>query len=173
MAAIMTPIKKAVAELTKSLSVPQWILLLLFILYFIFPITFPSPIGQALGSIPGLVFVFCVVVYLFLYCHPVLGIFALLAMYEFYYKNGSSYSPATKKTAFLEYSLPQAVKDEQVARQVEMAEPQPITAPNAPATLEEEIVLQMAPIGHSDIGSYIDTQFKPVSDPVGSASLFV
>jgi len=100
----MPSITKTVSEMMKGMTAPQWILLVLFLVYFVFPVQFPSPIYQAFESIPGMIFVFCVIVYLFLYSNPVLGIFALLAAYEFFYYSTSSYSPATSKTAFLQYA---------------------------------------------------------------------
>ena len=157
----------------KGMSVPQWILLAIFLLYFIFPIRFPSSVYRAFESIPGMIFVFCAIVYLFIYSHPVLGIFALLAAYEFFYHSStSSYSPATPKTTFLEYNPPQVVQQAEVQHQMEIAQPPPITAPNAPLTLEEEMVQEMAPIGQSDISMYVNTRFQPVADSVGSASIY-
>jgi len=168
----MASITKTVSEMMKGMTAPQWILLVVFILYFIFPITFPSSVYRAFESIPGMIFVFCAIVYLFLYSHPVLGIFALLASYEFFYHSYTSYSPSTSQTAFLEYNPPQAIQQVEVQQQMEMAQPPPITAPNAPLTLEEEMVLEMAPIGQSDTSVYINTRFQPVADSVGSASIY-
>jgi hypothetical protein len=169
----MASFVKTVSEIMKGMSIPQWIILAIFILYFIFPITFPSSVYRAFESIPGMIFVFCAIVYLFLYSHPVLGIFALLAAYEFFYHGStSSYSPSTSQTAFLEYNPPQAVQQAEIQHEMEIAQPPPITAPNAPMTLEEEMVQEMAPIGHSDTSTYINTRFQPVADSVGSASIY-
>lgn len=169
----MVSFTKTASEMMKDTSIPQWILLLIFILYFIFPIKFPSSVYRAFESIPGMVFVFCAIVYLFLYTNPVLGIFALLAFYELYYHGStSSYSPSTSQTAFLEYNPPQVVQQAEVEQQMEVAQPPPVTAPNAPMTLEEEIVQEMAPIGQSDTSTYINTRFQPVADSVGSASIY-
>ena len=156
----------------KGMSIPQWILLVVFILYFLFPIQFPTPVYQAFETIPGMLVVFCVIVYIFLYVKPVLGIFALLAAYEFFYRSRTEYSPSTPHTAFLEYNPPQAVQKAIVEKELEVAQPPPVTAPNAPMTLEEEIVQEMAPVGHSDTSTYINTRFQPVADSVGSASVY-
>jgi len=171
----MVSVAKTISEMMKGMTIPQWILLALFILYFIFPLTFPSSVYRAFESIPGMIFVFCAIVYLFLYSHPVLGIFALLAAYEFFYHSStssSSYSPSTSQTAFLEYNPPQVVQQAEIEQEMEMAQPPPITAPNAPMTLEEEMVQEMAPIGHSDTSVYINTRFQPIADSVGSASIY-
>ena len=168
----MVSVAKTVSEMMKGMSIPQWILLVVFILYFIFPITFPTSVYRAFESIPGMIFVFCAIVYLFLYSHPVLGIFALLAAYEFFYHSSLSYSPSTPKTAFLEYNPPQALQQAEILQEMEVAQPPPVTAPNAPLTLEEEMVQEMAPIGHSDTSVYINTRFQPVADSVGSASIY-
>jgi hypothetical protein len=39
-------------------------------------------------------------------------------------------------------------------------------------TLEEEIVDKMAPVGHSDPSVFTDSEFKPVADKVGPASIY-
>jgi hypothetical protein len=170
----MASFTKIVSQIVKGLSVPQWILLAVFIFYFIFPITFPRPVYLALESIPGIILVFCVIVYLFIYSHPVLGIFALLAAYEFFYHSSiaSSYSPSTSKTAFLEYTPPEVVKTAEIQQTLEVAQSLPVTAPNVPMTLEEEVVQQMAPVGQSDTSVYVNTRFQPVADSVGTASMY-
>jgi hypothetical protein len=164
----------------KGMSTPQWILFAIFIIYFIFPMQFPSEVYQALESIPGMIFVFCFIVYLFLYSHPVLGIFALLAAYEFFYYSTSSYSPSTRKTAFLEYAPKQAARDIpreypvqiQQFTESEYLEPEQSQTQSQPS-LEEEMVQNMAPVINQDTNIYINTRFQPVADSVGSASIYV
>jgi hypothetical protein len=180
----MPSIIKTVSEMMKGMTAPQWILLVLFLIYFVFPVQFPSPIYQAFESIPGMIFVFCVIVYLFLYSHPVLGIFALLAAYEFFYYSTSSYSPATSKTAFLQYA-PQPVTREIQPNElspvlalpppisIDVSESQiPIQSQQPQQTLEEEMVQNMAPVNPQDTSVYVNTRFQPVADSVGNASMY-
>ena len=176
----MASIIQTVSEMMKGMSTPQWILFAIFIIYFIFPRQFPSVVYQALESIPGMIFVFCFIVYLFLYSHPVLGIFALLAAYEFFYYSTSSYSPSTRKTAFLEYAPKQAAKtipreypvQIQQFTETEYLEPEQ-SQTQTQSTLEEEMVQNMAPVINQDTNVYINTRFQPVADSVGSASIYV
>ena len=176
----MASIIQTVSEMMKGMSTPQWILFAIFIIYFIFPMQFPSEVYQALESIPGMIFVFCFIVYLFLYSHPVLGIFALLAAYEFFYYSTSSYSPSTRKTAFLEYAPKQAAKtipreypvQIQQFTESEYLEPEQSQTQSQPS-LEEEMVQNMAPVINQDTNVYINTRFQPVADSVGSASIYV
>ena len=176
----MASIIQTVSEMMKGMSTPQWILFAIFIIYFIFPMQFPSEVYQALESIPGMIFVFCFIVYLFLYSHPVLGIFALLAAYEFFYYSTSSYSPSTRKTAFLEYAPKQAAKtipreypvQIQQFTETEYLEPEQSQTQSQPS-LEEEMVQNMAPVINQDTNVYINTRFQPVADSVGSASIYV
>ena len=176
----MASIIQTVSEMMKGMSTPQWILFAIFIIYFIFPMQFPSEVYQALESIPGMIFVFCFIVYLFLYSHPVLGIFALLAAYEFFYYSTSSYSPSTRKTAFLEYAPKQAAKtipreypvQIQQFTETEYLEPEQ-SQTQSQSTLEEEMVQNMAPVINQDTNVYINTRFQPVADSVGSASIYV
>jgi hypothetical protein len=174
----MVSVAKTISEMMNGMDIPQLILLAVFIVYFVFPITFPSSVYRAFESIPGMIFVFCAIVYLFLYSHPVLGIFALLAAYEFFYHSSQSYSPSTPKTAFLEYNhqplQQEEIQQEEILQEIEFVQPPslPITVPSASMTLEEEMVQEMAPIGYSDTSTYINTRFQPVAHSVGSASIY-
>ena len=192
----MASITKNVSELMKGMTIPEWILLFLFIIYFVFPIRFPSSVYLAFESIPGMIFVFCFIIYLFLYTHPILGIFALLAAYEFFYQSTSSYSPSTRNTAFLEYkhsgvtkeilqpventmmnlsevieNAPQTIESvpEMIKNQIEHEIPG-VHFKNNDMTLEEEMIQQMAP--SQPPNSYVETRFQPVSHSIGSASIF-
>jgi hypothetical protein len=172
----MASITKTVSEMMKGMTAPQWILLVLFLVYFVFPVQFPSPIYQAFESIPGMIFVFCVIVYLFLYSNPVLGIFALLAAYEFFYYSTSSYSPATSKTAFLQYApQPTTTREIQPTEIPGIMETQVIPPTQNPTrlTLEEEMVQSMAPMHNQEANIYVDTRFQPVANSVGGASMYV
>lgn len=180
----MASITKTVSEMMKGMSAPQWILFTIFILYFIFPVKLPSQVYQAFESVPGMIFVFCFIVYLFLYSHPVLGIFALLAAYEFFYHSDSSYSPSTRKTAFLEYAPKPVMKEISPilfqSQSQDLFETPPTIYPqpqgedssSSKITLEEEMVEIMAPVENRDANVYINTRFQPVADSVGSASLY-
>ena len=44
--------------------------------------------------------------------------------------------------------------------------------PEKKETLEEEMVDKMAPVGKSDMISYVTTTFSPVAEEVGSASKY-
>ena len=39
-------------------------------------------------------------------------------------------------------------------------------------TLEEEVIDKLAPIGRSDIASYVSTSFSPIAEDVGTASKY-
>lgn len=192
----MASIMKNVSELMKGMTVPEWILLIVFIIYFVFPVQLPSSVYLAFESIPGMIFVFCFIIYLFLYSHPVLGIFALLAAYEFFYQSTSSYSPSTRKTAFLEYphigvtkeilqpventmidlshtleNVPQTIESvpEMIKNQIEHEIPG-VHFKNNDMTLEEEMIQQMAPAQLNN--KYVNTNFQPVIHSIGSSSVY-
>lgn len=165
-----------IKDIFKSFTKYQWFLLVLFIVYFIFPFRFPEPISQALSSMIGMVFIFCMVTYFFFYSHPILGVFSVLAFYEFFRKNASSPAIQYGRYPYVQYSSEQ------------LRAPNPMQELMLPVTSVEKVtsdlsaddsvpfevlmVDQMAPIGQSDNAKYVESTYKPVANPLGSASMF-
>jgi glucan phosphoethanolaminetransferase (alkaline phosphatase superfamily) len=167
---------KQIQEIFKSFTKYQWFLLILFIVYFIFPIRFPDQISQALSSMLGLVFIFCMVTYFFFYSHPILGVFSVLAFYEFFRKNGQSPVNQYGRFPYVQYSSEQKIASNPLHdlmlpdTGVEKVTSHLPTDDSIP--LEVLMVDQMAPIGQSDPSSYVESNYKPVADPLSSASMF-
>jgi hypothetical protein len=158
----MASITTSVNKLFKGMCVYELVALAIFAIYFIFPFQLPKPVHQAFESIPGVIFLFCAIVYLFIYVNPVLGIFSILAVYEMMRKSTTYSIP---KQSVLDY-IPAV--DTPVYSKFTTVEP----PASVHSTLEESIVGLMAPVGHSDVGGYVDVPFRPIAESVGSASLF-
>ncbi len=156
-------------NLVKSASPLEIGLFILFVLYIVLPIHTPSSLAPLIDSPGGIIGIFAVTLYLFLYTNPILGILYIFVAYELLRRSGSvvigsavfggaANGPAGQ-TAYIEYS------PSQHKRNADLQQMNPETS----ASLEEVIVEKMAPVGHSDQSSYVNSTFKPVSENVHGA----
>lgn len=142
----------------KSLSPLEIVLLVVFVLFIIFPFKMPLMFANILDSPLGFLSLFIVTLYLFSYVNPVLGIIFIFVAYELVRRS----SEITGKTAMIQYSPSQNNKDKELE---EMNPPRDIT-------LEEEVIRIMAPAQMDFIKSDSGSNFKPVMDSLVGASLF-
>jgi hypothetical protein len=146
-----------IPEVFKSLSKLEIALLIVFIMYIVLPISTPTFLSGTIDSPLGMLTIFLVTLYLFFYTNPVLAIVYVFVAYELLRRS----SMVTGRVAMIQYTPSQAKRDIQMK------------AMNPPQvdTLEEQVIQQMAPIGHSDPSTYVMSSYKPVAEDVGSASL--
>jgi len=132
------------------------ILFILFVFYLVFQVKTPAFLAELISSPVGMVVVFVLAVYMFLYTHPILGILSIFVAYEVIRRS----SLITGKVVLAQYTPTQPKIDAE------------LKAMNPPKerTLEEDVVDQMAPIGKSEPAGYVMTSFKPVSEHVHSAA---
>ena len=106
----------------------------------------------------GMISIFCVTLYLFLYTNPVLGILYIFVAYELLRRS----SNVTARSAIIQYVPSQSNKDAELKQM----------NPPVEKTLEEEMVDIRAPIGKSSAVEFVNSDFKPVADKiVNGASL--
>ena len=141
----------------KSFSKIELSLLIVFILYILFPVKTPVPIAPYIDSPLGITSILFVTVYLFFYTKPVLGVIYLLVAYELLRRSTQNSS----RVPLIEWVPSQPIKDIQMAS---------MNVPQS-TTLEEEIVGQRGPIDESRPIMYESTGFKPVAENVNGASL--
>jgi hypothetical protein len=161
-------------KLVKSIKPAEILVLVTFVLYLIFPVTTPSALSPYVESPLGLLVIFCITVALFLYSHPVLGVLYIFVAYTLLRRSALVHN----KTHYVQYTKSDSEKRDQVKKQLEEATP-PVEEPrnadvgaDQPVTLEEEIVMERAPIGRSDPIQYLQSSYKPVSTNVnGTASV--
>jgi c-di-AMP phosphodiesterase-like protein len=128
------------------------IILLTFIL---FPqIKPPFYLVEYINSVFGIFISIICVFIIFLYTNPILGILSIFAFYFLYLR-------ANEKIA--------RVQQTQENTNLELQEMN--KTPNTVDTLEEYIIGIMAPINAPPMNSYYYTQFKPINDPIGLASI--
>jgi hypothetical protein len=141
----------------KSISPVDLVLFVLFALYVIFPMDIPSMVASSINSALGMIVLFCMAVYFFMYRNPLLGVVFIFVAYELIRRS----TAITGRSAIIEYTPSQNKKD---AEMVAMNPPKE-------KTLEEDMVELRAPIGKSAVSEYIDSSYKPIVDKVNGASL--
>ncbi len=137
-------------------------LLIIFVLYIVFPFRTPAGIAGMIDSPLGMIVVFCVTLFLFFYTNPILGILYILVAYELI-RRSSSVGGGSDGTSIVQYVPSQDRKDAE------------LRAMNPPQTktLEEEMVDQRAPLPQvGRVSSNTTSDFKPVTDKtIAGASL--
>jgi len=128
------------------------------ILYIVLPINAPKMICKLIDGPVGMVAVFTIAVYLFLYANPLLAIIFIFAGYELMRRCTAT----TGVTVIMNHTPTQAKKDSSMKKM----------NPDKNTTLEEQVVSQMAPVGVSEPSVFMTTEFSPVADDVGTASMY-
>ena len=141
----------------KKLSQLEMILAVLFVLYVVLPIEMPDMFAQLVDTTLGMVGVFALAVYMFFNVNPVLAVLFVFVAYELLRRSSSK----TGKAVIMKHTPTQQKKDEKMKKM----------NPVKKETLEEEMVDKLAPVGKSDIASYVSTSFSPVAEDVGGASI--
>lgn len=134
-------------------------ILVLFIIYLASDIEMPETIAAYIDSPIGMVVVLLLALFLFMHHNPILGVIGLFVAYEVVRRSARM----NNRVPMMTYVPTQAKKD------TELAEMNPVS----PATLEEEMVAQMAPIGKSSLITYVSSEYKPVAENVHNASMMM
>ena len=149
----------------KSFSTQEIILLIAFIVYLVFPIQTPSFLNGVIDSPIGLVTIFAITVSLFLYSNPILAILYLFVAYELI-RRSSSKNVIVSSSSFKKVDNMPTLNDIDLAKKdVNLNSIMP-----SEATLEEEIVNKMSPIGKSDAIAFTHSSYKPFAESVKGAS---
>jgi len=142
----------------KSFSQIEILLLAFFVIYLILPIQMPDFMSGMIDSPLGMLTIFIITVYLFFNANPILAVVYVFVAYELLRRS----SQHTGRTTIIKYTPSQMKKDSQMKAM----------NPVQKETLEEEVVDKMAPIGHSDMSVYTVSDYKPIAENVGSASMY-
>ena len=144
-------------DFLKSISPLEIILFIVFVVYILFPIQTPDFLIPIMNSSFGLAILLIATLYLFFYTTPILAVLAILVAYEIIRRSNKTQTVHTNNSYIQDYRPPsQEKKDDK------MMEMNPVKV----ETLEEEVVMSMAPIGQSDPSTFIETSYKPVADPL-------
>jgi hypothetical protein len=132
----------------------QLVLGILFIIYLILGYKTPEPFASMIDSIAGKIVIFIVVIYMFMYTHPVLAVLSLFVAFDLIRRS----SLTTGIDALQKYAPSEEKKMSQFSAFNQF-----------PYTLEQEVVKQMAPILRS--GSTLSKpSYKPLLENLYDAS---
>jgi hypothetical protein len=169
------------------------VLLIVFVIYIILPIQTPSSVAILINSPLGMLSIFEITLALFLYTNPILAVVYIFVAYELLRRSQNAFNGIIPNIIISKGNQNNISKGNQNNISKNQDELKPIEklddftmynnfetenfATNVaneekPSTLEEEVIRIMAPIGHSDPSVYMSTSYKPISQPVGSASMF-
>jgi hypothetical protein len=144
----------------KSASIFEIVLFFVFVIYLIFPINFPASVNVYIDSSLGMIVMFCITVYLLLYKNPILAVLYVFVAYELLRRSMRT-TASSGQTAYIQYTEAGVKRDSELKQ---------MNAPVEQRSLEEDVVAVMAPIGKSEMPSFVDASFKPVADNVKGAA---
>jgi len=128
---------------------------IIFVLYLVFQIKTPFLAGF-IDSPVGIIIIFALTIFMFLYSHPILGILSIFVAYELVSRSS--------------LNITNVIPQQQVLTQPKIDAEIKAMNPPKEITLEEDIVKQMAPVAKSEPSGYVVTGFKPVAENVHGAS---
>lgn len=156
----------------KPLHAPEILVLVVFVLYLIFPVDTPSFLNPYIESPLGVIVLFVIIIALFLYSHPVIGILFVFVAYTLL-RRSSEVKPTV---SYVQHTKPEYVKMADAQKEINEGTPRNEKPKKAeikkkqPVTLEEEVIMQKAPVGVSEKLQIVKTSFKPVSSNIHGGS---
>ena len=147
-------------EFISSIPPLEIVLFGLFVLYIVFPVSTPMWLIPFINSSFGLAIVFFFTVYLFLYTTPILGFISIFVAYELLRRSAALPSGEVSMV-----SLPNPVSQSRKNTELKKMNP-PVEK-----SLEERIIDTMAPVGHGNPVTFMESDYKPVSDKIQGGSL--
>lgn len=161
-----------------NVKLPEMVLVVLFIIYIMFPIGTPSWMRPFFSSPIGMMALFAITLSLFVYANPILGIMFIFVAYELIRRSGISpnfmNTPNVENAGAVSSREEVPVKDIPDHKPLEVVLPREPESPNSFAykSLEEEIINVRAPVGQSDPLQYTTSSFLPVAHSVKNASMY-
>jgi hypothetical protein len=155
--------KMNIRNLFKSITLVEIVVAVIFVIYIVVPIPTPRVMAPYVESPLGMILIFCIIVSLFLFTHPIVAVLYLLVAYILLRRSAA---PAPQ-SAYIQYTPTTIERAAEIKQETVQAEPIP---PQQPLTLEEDVVNRMAPIGKSEMPVFTPATFKPVASNVNGAS---
>ena len=156
----------------KNMQIPEIVVLVIFILYLIFPVSTPGELSPYIESPLGVVLLLIMIVALFLYSHPIVAVLFMFVAYTLLRRS----AVVQPKVAYVQET--QSTKDKMKAAQDELEKATPPhhevrnddLRARQPKSLEEEIVADQSPIGVSNKITVLESTYLPVSTNVSGTS---
>jgi hypothetical protein len=149
------------SDFTKSFTPLEITVLVVFVIYIIFPFRTPGFMANIINTPVGLFGVLLITLYLFFYTNPILGVVYIFVAYELLRR--SALVKSNGGDAYMVKHTPSEDK-----RQDEMVKMNPTRS----VTLEEDVIRTMAPAQVFNKDMAFSTDFKPVAERVSGASLY-
>lgn len=147
-----------ISALFKKDKIGEITLLTIFILYLIFGFHTPPSVAKQVNTVFGKIVILLIIIGLFLYTNPLLGIIGLLVGFELFRRSKTSHGIYTATGEYQKY-IP-----------CEESKNSPYTAHHQFGyTLEQEVVKKMAPIKQGNT-SLTKASYKPYLDNLYDAS---
>ena len=145
----------------KKFGVFDIVLLALFVIYIVFPVSSPEWLVPFIDSPIGMLVIFAVTISLFVYRNVILGVLFIFVSYELLRRNHyiPPSSPIVEDTLYSANRVPQKIPT-QSEKNVELE----MLNPPHKLSLEEEIVAKESPIGISNLPIEVETSFHPAND---------
>lgn len=140
-----------------SLSALEIGILVLYIAFLAMDMQPSDGIASFIDSPVGMTAVLVFILYMLFYMNPIVGVLGIYVGYELIRRSAAS----NNRVAMTMFTPTQERKDAEFAEM----------NPPAERTLEEEMIAAMAPVGNSSMIHYMTSEYKPVANDVGSASL--
>lgn len=142
----------------KNISFLEWILLLIFAIYVVFPLENPAFVSQMVNNPLSIVFILFITIYLFIYVSPIVS-FAYAIVGYFLINRSTVFSPKIE----IQKNTPT-----QAQKNYDLQQMNPVRE----KTLEETEISRLAPIGQSSVIEYVSTGFKPTFAETNGVSKF-
>ena len=171
----------------KNITIPEMVVLLVFIIYILFPIATPEWMKPLVRSSVGMLILFGITVSLFVYTNPALGVVYIFVAYEMLRRTMVGANFLNTPDNNMQWISSQEIKQElPISREVLQNPivdtvpfndiPRDTIAPEAPhsfahRSLEEEIVDMRAPVGKGQPLEMVSSSFVPVAPTLKNASL--
>ena len=186
--------KSKIIDWVLSFSYVEMVLVFVFLLFVVLPISIPRPIAMFFDSSLGMALLFFATLFFFLGTHPLLGVLFIFVAYEILRRSSlstlhvpllhhpqPSRSYAVPKEGFK--GMPQVASQSVAPLIKEGAQPvvsqderdSVMESMNPPVytTLEEEIVSQFGPVDSSNTDDFSTPSFSPVAASKVQGSLFI
>ena len=142
------------SSLFKKEHMGELTLAILFIIYLIMGYKTPEPVATVIDSIVGKIVIMLIVIYMFMYTHPILAVLALFVAFDLIRRS----SVTTGIDALKRYAPTEEKKSSQFS-----------AFNQYPYTLEQEVVKKMAPSVQSG-SSMSKPSYKPLLENLYDAS---
>jgi len=132
------------------------------VVYLVFPIRTPAALAPYVESPLGMISILLITIGLFVYASPILAVLYVFVGYTLLRRSAVAKPIMNIPSVPLPPTHVEYVHEE-IVQNLNMP-------PQAPNTLEEDVVAKMAPVGKGEVFQMVTTTFKPVATNVRGAS---